>query len=144
MTDESRYAAPRAPVADPTPARRQPGKRPWPISIASLLLIAVVANACLRAMEGVSYLVAVHAFWIVVLTIIALAIERGHNWARWSLAVVTGLNVMALAAMLLVPASVRAMSIPDGANVLRAAAAGLCLVVGTFLVFGPGREWFRR
>ena len=138
------YKPPRAPVADPLPPAVAIGKRPWPISLASILIVLVIVNECVRLTSGDHYTIGVSVSWVVLLTVIALMMERGRNWARWVLLIMTVLSTLSLAQAWFAPMPVGVKLVPDVAHAIRSLAAELCLVAATGLAFGPGRAWFRR
>jgi len=142
---DNAYKPPDAPVADPPLPAVKVARRPWPISLASILILAAIIDAGARLGRGNQLDLGVGMFWIGALVFLALMIERRRNWARWVLVAVAAWNLLKLilaVAAPSVPAGVHLMI--DYGAVAREAAATLCLVAAVVLVFVPGRAWFER
>lgn len=139
------YKPPRTPVSDPLVAPVKLERRPWPISLASLFVLAAIINDCVQLRLRHHFDAGIGVIEVGALAFIALFVERGRNWSRWALLCVAGWNLLRGALVLSV------LNVPEGvhvafdyAAVARELAGSLCLVAATVLVFGPGRAWFER
>lgn len=142
---DNAYKPPDAPVADPPLPVVKIARRPWPISLASILILAAVIDAGARLGRDDDLDLGVGVFWIGAMVFLALMIERRRNWARWVLAAVAAWNLLKLmlaVAVPGVPAGVHLMI--DYGAIAHEGAVALCLVAAVVLVFVPGRAWFER
>lgn len=142
---DNAYRPPNAPVADPPPPAVKLPRRPWPITLASVTLVAAILDACVQLNRGDHFDVGFRAFWIGMMGFLALMIERRRNWARWVLMAIAVWNLLKLASWLIAPNTPEGVVfVVDYVALAHECAVELCLVAATVLVFLPGRAWFQR
>jgi hypothetical protein len=150
--DHNPYSPPAAVVSDAVIAR---GKRPLSITIALALLAVGLARqgwgllSELRfasAGEASPIAVVILAFRVALFAWIWMAIARGRNWARHTtLALIlfsAGLFILRTGVLFpVVPEGVKIQY--DPAAVVLAVLPHACAFVALYLLYFPGRRWFR-
>jgi hypothetical protein len=147
------YLPPAATVEDVNKAAI--GRRPVTVGIAVLLLTLGLLYSASGFIRLLAYfqtgvVSAVFLVWslarLAIVTLVCVQLWRGRNWARVLLGILTALSLLTLVAQLWsfthLPASV---DLPrDTAALAPMLIAPLINLTAVFLVYVPGRAWFRR
>jgi len=144
LADESRYSPPKTPVADPSPPAVKLRWRPWPISVASILILLVTIDAFAKLAQDLAPDPRLALFSIFGLPFVALMLERAHGWARWLLLAVAVVTVLAVIPTIIDIRRDEVVLPPALRHYVLDLMDAILLVAAATLVFGPGREWFEK
>ena len=149
-----------SPAPSPLPASLQQAVTLWLLAIGAGVFetILVVANviwgdSTMANGEGLNAVVAVRLAIFVAMTLVALQVRRGKNWARWSIGILLG--VFGLLSLVIQPVSwlmeghavgeaLASLTLASGAFMLSRAVHMVTVVAATVLMFVPTSNNFFR